>query len=839
MLKLDTLISLLRSDLPYIILLGVVTAMVVSRPTKLWQKSKEIVPRNAATRLFSTLQTCRKNGESSSILNRMGTKIPLTLLDYETSSRPLRHLGRLLVDRYCNALILGEPGSGKSTLLQRYALDFMDKELNENDLEKIRLPIFLPLHEWAKKKQPFNVFLLRYLPQVLPEIKRDRRSLLPYWMSQGKFILLLDGLDEMNKEDSKKCIDALNTFSKETTSPIIVSCRLERYETLLKEQSILEVNETAVIQKLKPREIQKYLNQEGATRLSHSLYQENKSQEIKEIAVTPLMAQVLAQTFPDTSDWQLPTLGKDLFQIYTRNAIQNKKAHYSDKYISKMGHWLTLLATYMDERLFFYFRLDNLPDNTSKILYVSSTWLIIVLLGGAASLLAVFGRFQLWQLLPMIAIIAGFYGYLRKSILTGVYMTVLYILALVFPFVASASSSEKTRLQRARDVLTTLAFIFFLPLLLSVVLLICTRTIGIPLWPGFLIAGMAVLLIEWLLLYTFYRIGKLQVLQPFGNNSLVMQTFLEIVYMLIVRHVEPLLPETLSPKISLLPIKDLILRIAEGVALGFIIWLPGYFFWQTNLFLAATLITISIWLDRGLGAGIRGYILRFWFWWFKILPWPAGFLDDAVTCSLLAQQGDCFKFFFETPMQNYFRGQADEKLLDIPDTVETSKEQPAQPSSHEDEDKPLEIFCCYHHEDEKMLDLLKKHLKPFQREDQFTIWSDTNLIGGDQWKEERHKHLENADIILLLISPDFMDSDYCYNAMMRAIQRHDDGRAVALPILLRPTLWKVVPNLPFAHLQIFPKNGKPVSLWPNPDKAFNDIAFQVYQVVLNLLPFYR
>jgi TIR domain len=72
---------------------------------------------------------------------------------------------------------------------------------------------------------------------------------------------------------------------------------------------------------------------------------------------------------------------------------------------------------------------------------------------------------------------------------------------------------------------------------------------------------------------------------------------------------------------------------------------------------------------------------------------------------------------------------------------------------------PLEVFCCYAHEDQEMLEHLQKHLMLLQRNGQITVWSDTNLNAGAEWEKELHQHLESADIILLLISPDFMNSD--------------------------------------------------------------------------------
>src|SRR5215472_1952665 len=145
---------------------------------------------------------------------------------------------------------------------------------------------------------------------------------------------------------------------------------------------------------------------------------------------------------------------------------------------------------------------------------------------------------------------------------------------------------------------------------------------------------------------------------------------------------------------------------------------------------------------------------------------------------------------------------------------------------------PLEVFCCYAREDQQMLQRLKKHLMPLQRLGQIKIWSDTNLNAGMEWEKELHQHLESAALILLLISPDFMASDYCYSTeMTRAIVRHDEGTAHVIPILLRYTHWS---SAPFAKLQMIPTNAKPVKSWPDDDEAFHNVTEHIHQVVSEL-----
>ena len=90
-----------------------------------------------------------------------------------------------------------------------------------------------------------------------------------------------------------------------------------------------------------------------------------------------------------------------------------------------------------------------------------------------------------------------------------------------------------------------------------------------------------------------------------------------------------------------------------GVISGLVIGFAGKLIWQTDLSLTAILIGMSIWLDLGLGASIRSYILRFCFFWANILPLNAKFLDDAVITGLLKNEGNAYKFFFDPLLRKY------------------------------------------------------------------------------------------------------------------------------------------------------------------------------------------
>jgi hypothetical protein len=136
--------------------------------------------------------------------------------------------------------------------------------------------------------------------------------------------------------------------------------------------------------------------------------------------------------------------------------------------------------------------------------------------------------------------------------------------------------------------------------------------------------------------------------------------------------------------------------------------------------------------------------------------------------------------------------------------------------------RAIKLFYCYAHKDEKFKDELEKHLVILKRQGQISDWSHRKIEPGTNRVQSIDAHLNVADIILLLISPDFLTSDYCYDiGMQQAIERHEAGEARVIPIILRPVEWE---KAPFSQLQVLPEEGKPVTLWGNRDSAFCSIA---------------
>ncbi|MGB8700664.1 MAG: TIR domain-containing protein [Thermosynechococcaceae cyanobacterium] len=145
---------------------------------------------------------------------------------------------------------------------------------------------------------------------------------------------------------------------------------------------------------------------------------------------------------------------------------------------------------------------------------------------------------------------------------------------------------------------------------------------------------------------------------------------------------------------------------------------------------------------------------------------------------------------------------------------------------------PIEVFISYSHQDDKLKDALMTHLANLKRQKKITAWQDRAIEGGQEWEAQIKKQLESAQIILLLISPDFMASDYCYDVEMeRAIARHDEGTARVIPIIIRPCDWK---DSPFSKLQVLPKDALPVTQWGDRDEAFRIVAQGIRKAIEKL-----
>ncbi|NIO69457.1 MAG: TIR domain-containing protein [Anaerolineae bacterium] len=132
------------------------------------------------------------------------------------------------------------------------------------------------------------------------------------------------------------------------------------------------------------------------------------------------------------------------------------------------------------------------------------------------------------------------------------------------------------------------------------------------------------------------------------------------------------------------------------------------------------------------------------------------------------------------------------------------------------------LFYSYAHEDAQLREELAKHLRVLERNHIIESWYDNMILPGTEWAKEIDKQLEKADIVVLLVSSDFLDSDYCYTVEMeKALQRHEAGTVRVIPIIVRSALWELSP---LANLQVLPSGAKPITLWDDRDEAWTDVT---------------
>ena len=116
-----------------------------------------------------------------------------------------------------------------------------------------------------------------------------------------------------------------------------------------------------------------------------------------------------------------------------------------------------------------------------------------------------------------------------------------------------------------------------------------------------------------------------------------------------------------------------------------------------------------------------------------------------------------------------------------------------------------------------------------KRQGLIETWHDRRINAGDEFASTIDHELDAAQIVLLLVSPDFLASEYCYGIeMSRALERHQSGQARVIPVILRSCDWK---NAPFGKLQVVPRDGRPITLWPDLDEAFLDVVKQIHEAL--------
>ena len=132
------------------------------------------------------------------------------------------------------------------------------------------------------------------------------------------------------------------------------------------------------------------------------------------------------------------------------------------------------------------------------------------------------------------------------------------------------------------------------------------------------------------------------------------------------------------------------------------------------------------------------------------------------------------------------------------------------------------VFFSYSHADDALRDQIEKQLALLKRQGVIEVWHDRRIGAGQDFAKEIDRHVETDDIILLLVSSDFLASEYCYEReMAQAMQRHEADEAIVVPVILRACDWH---GAPFGKLQAVPTDGKPITQFPDRDQAMLEVV---------------
>ncbi len=190
-------------------------------------------------------------------------------------------------------------------------------------------------------------------------------------------------------------------------------------------------------------------------------------------------------------------------------------------------------------------------------------------------------------------------------------------------------------------------------------------------------------------------------------------------------------------------------------------------------------------------------------------------------------------------MQKYtsLRGQSDTNAppSQSPEKQSVLKEDEStcELTAQSNENTPVEVFFSYSHKDEELRDQLAAHLSVLEKNSAISGWHDRQIKPGDPWAHKINERMNSAKIIMLLVSSDFINSDYCWDIeVKRAMERHESGEVCVIPIILRPVNWTTAP---FGKLQALPKDAKPVTSWDNRDEAFTNISHGIEAIANRFL----
>jgi hypothetical protein len=139
------------------------------------------------------------------------------------------------------------------------------------------------------------------------------------------------------------------------------------------------------------------------------------------------------------------------------------------------------------------------------------------------------------------------------------------------------------------------------------------------------------------------------------------------------------------------------------------------------------------------------------------------------------------------------------------------------------------MFVSYSHKDDHYRERFHTALAGLRRQGQIALWDDHEVEAGAEWESQIREQLKTSTLIVFLVSPDLLDSEYIYGSEMNyALALNRDRRARVIPVIVRPADWK---QRPLGNLQALPRYGRAVSSWPNEDEAWLDVTKGIRRII--------
>jgi TIR domain len=185
------------------------------------------------------------------------------------------------------------------------------------------------------------------------------------------------------------------------------------------------------------------------------------------------------------------------------------------------------------------------------------------------------------------------------------------------------------------------------------------------------------------------------------------------------------------------------------------------------------------------------------------------------------------KFFIEEVLSRALKGSTTLDVIMSEGGRMTSAMTPLQRA--EAATSGVRVFISYSNKDGHFKEELRKHFSGLVQAKLIEIWHDGMIQPGDEWDANIKRHLEEANIVIFLVSADFMDSGYINRVeLQRAMERHEQGQIRIVPILIRPCDHA---SLSLSKFQMLPRGAVPVALYENQDQAYTDIVDQFKEIV--------